>query len=318
MISIHINNTDNDYITFSSIEEIPKEYYKDIVYLNCYNSNIYNIDFIKEMPNLIKLIASNNFIKELPQHDKLEYIDINTNQINIVPYFPNIKQLHIHFNNINKFPYLSTLEILDISNNFLIELQVPYNIIKLYCNDNNITKLSFNKLSFKHIIEDRLTELNISYNKITNINFIFNFKNIQSFLYNNNIIDFIPPYIERYIMIKLYSYQYNYYNNSHHISTDIIKRILDVMNINSTNDIHINNINNIINKLNPNAKKLVELYYNYDYVHKKMLITFKEFFITICYLYYNDQLIEKLNKLYENIPLCKCTSCLILDIISIL
>ena len=61
MITINIP----EVIHFSSIEEIPKEYYNSIVYLNCYNCNINNIDFIKEMPNLIKLIASNNYIKDL-------------------------------------------------------------------------------------------------------------------------------------------------------------------------------------------------------------------------------------------------------------
>ncbi len=312
MITINIP----EVIHFSSIEEIPKEYYNSIVYLNCYNCNINNIDFIKDMPNLIKLIASNNYIKDLPYHDKLEYVDINTNQISVIPEFPNIKELYIFANNIINFPYLSTLEILDISNNFLKELKVPYNIIKLYCNYNNITKLVF----IKNTMDDRLVELNISNNQIANINFIFNFKKIQSFIYDNNNIDYIPPYIERYIMIKLYNYKYQYYNNYHPLSIDEMKSILSIMDIN-----YKPTYIDIIDKLNPNAQKLIKLYSDYDFVHKKMLITFQEVFDAICsyYIYcYSsnniDNLIDKLNKLYSNNPSCKCTSCLIIDIISIL
>ena len=116
-------------------------------------------------------------------------------------------------------------------------------------------------------------------------------------------------------MIKIYNHEYNYYKNYHPISKDIMKNILYIINIKSSNI----DINNIINKLNPNAQKLIQLYSDYDFIHKKMLITFKEFIHAIFSNIYNDDdLIEKINKLYENNPVCKCTSCLIIDIISIL
>ena len=153
---------------YSNFEEIDKSLYDNIIYINCHNHKLNNINFITLLPNLIKLIASQNNLIDIPNHDNLEYLDINTNKLNKLGKYPKLIQLFAFRNFINSLIISDKMEEIDISNNLL-------NYV--YINKRN-----------------NLRKFIVSYNKLTDINKLYLMKKLNYIdFYENPII--LPEFI---------------------------------------------------------------------------------------------------------------------------
>lgn len=174
---------DNNRFEFKTFYEIPIEYYSLIKTIKCNNYNLYNIDFIANFPNLIKLNASNNKIKFIPFICKLEELDIYNNQLEELPPLLNLKKLYAFNNNLSIIPEFPNLEIMDVSNNKIINIVCGKYITHLYISYNNISNIKFKGNLVKDI------ECNSNY--LTNLKFTKDLKNLYKFKYDNNPIELI-------------------------------------------------------------------------------------------------------------------------------
>ncbi len=168
-VHLMINNVlnINEYSTF---EEIDKSFYDNIIYINCHNHKLNNINFITLLPNLIKLVASKNNLTDIPNHDNLEYLDINTNKLNKLGHYPKLIKLFAFRNFINSLIISDKMEEIDISNNLLHYVHINKR--------NNLKKLI------------------VSYNKLTDINKLYLMKKLEYIdFYENPII--LPEFITK-------------------------------------------------------------------------------------------------------------------------
>ena len=177
---------DNNRFNYKNFYEIPIEYYNQIKVIKCNNNNLYNIDFIANFPNLIKLNASNNRIKYIPFISKLEELDIYNNQLEELPPLLNLKKLYAFNNNLSTIPEFPNLEIMDVSNNKIINLVCGKNITHLYISYNNISTIKFKG----NLVKD----IECNSNSLTNFVFAKKLNNLQRIKYDNNPIELIYNY----------------------------------------------------------------------------------------------------------------------------
>ncbi len=149
-IKIKVNNV--IYIDdYESLYEIDEEFYNNVIYINCHNHKLTNVEFINRFPNLKTLIASNNLLTYVPDHANLEVLDVNTNKIRQLGYFPKLLKLYAF-------------------NNLMTSYNVPFSVFQLDLSNNKITHLNFNRKQIFSLF-------NINYN------------NIKSDKKYNNLID---------------------------------------------------------------------------------------------------------------------------------
>ncbi len=167
-------------------------------HLDLSNNQISNISALKNFTSLTTLYLSNNKIddlKPLSNLTELRYLEMNQNQINNLEFIRNmikLKWLYLNENqieNISILKNLTNLMSLKLSKNKIIFLpnRLFENFVHLIRLD-----LSFNSIkridSFGAFLEKKLTVLDLSYNKIEDINFLFNFTAINELNMNNNLI----------------------------------------------------------------------------------------------------------------------------------
>ncbi len=114
---------------YNNINEIEPYLYNDVIYINCHNHKLTNIEFITRFPNLKTLIASNNFLTCIPDHKNIQILDINTNKIRILGYYPKLIKLYAFNNLITSYNVPEMVFELDISNNRLTHLNFRINQI---------------------------------------------------------------------------------------------------------------------------------------------------------------------------------------------
>ena len=128
---------------FESIDNIDPNLYNDVIYINCHGHKLTNVEFIIRFPNLKTLIASNNSLSYVPNHNKLEILDINTNKIRQLGLYPKLLKLYAFNNLITKYNVPITVYELDISNNRLVKLN--YNKKQLF----TLFNIKYNNLNSK-------------------------------------------------------------------------------------------------------------------------------------------------------------------------
>jgi hypothetical protein len=130
------------YDDYESFEEVDAEFYNNVIYINCNNHKLTNIEFINRFPNLKTLIASNNFLTHIPDHQNLEVLDVNTNKIRQLGYYPKLLKI---------FAF----------NNILTYYNVPFSVYQLDLSNNRLKYLNFNKKQIFSLF-------NIEYNNFKN------------------------------------------------------------------------------------------------------------------------------------------------------
>ncbi len=142
---------------YENIEDIDRLHYNNIIYINCHDHKLLDVDFINYFPNLKVLIASNNLLTEIPSHNKLEILDVNTNKIKKLGFFPKLLKLYAFNNLITQYNVPLSLFELDISNNRLIKLNYnKHQIFSLFC-------IKYNRFTDKK--PDKI--INTSYNQLS-------------------------------------------------------------------------------------------------------------------------------------------------------
>ncbi len=122
---IHIYSNNTLYMhDYNTIDEVNEFDYENVIYINCHNHKLSNVDFINKFPNLQRLIASNNYLTHIPDHNNIEILDINTNKIIRLGYYPKLIKLYAFNNLIKHYSIPITVIELDISNNKLTRLNV--------------------------------------------------------------------------------------------------------------------------------------------------------------------------------------------------
>ncbi len=114
------------YDEYESVDEVEEEFYKNVIYINCNNHKLTNIEFINRFPNLKTLIASNNLLTYVPDHANIEVLDVNTNKIRQLGYFPKLLKLYAF-------------------NNIMTDYNVPFSVYQLDLSNNRLKYLNFNK-----------------------------------------------------------------------------------------------------------------------------------------------------------------------------
>jgi hypothetical protein len=145
---------------YENIEDIDILHYNNVVYINCHDHKLLNVDFINYFPNLKVLIASNNLLNEIPSHNNLEILDINTNKVKKLGNYPKILKLYAFNNLLTQYNVPLTLFELDLSNNKLIKLN--YNRKQIFL----LFNINYNKLDENEtdtIIDNHYNKLSIIY-----------------------------------------------------------------------------------------------------------------------------------------------------------
>ena len=160
-----INNT-----KYTTQDILNNEQLKEITKLDCSNRHIFSTKGIELMPNLQKLLISDNYVSKIDVRNNLNLtnLDVHFNNLTGIDVRNNLNltNLDVHYNNLTE---------IDVSNNTdLTELAVSYNNLTEIDVSNN-TKLTNLKVSSNNLTEidvsnnTDLTELAVSYNKLTEI-----------------------------------------------------------------------------------------------------------------------------------------------------
>ncbi len=129
---IKFMNSDTNIIIsgeYTNINEVEPYLYKDVIYINCHDHKLTSVEFITRFPNLKTLIASNNFLTSIPDHNKIQILDVNTNKLRQLGYYPKLIKLYAFNNLITNYNVPNMLFELDISNNRLSNLNFNKNQI---------------------------------------------------------------------------------------------------------------------------------------------------------------------------------------------
>ena len=303
-LSIVLNdNTTNIYTNFI---DIPKDIYTSIISLKCNDCNLDNIDFISNLPNLIKLNASSNNIKTIPLMDKLIELEIYNNKLEKIPYLTNLKILYAFKNNLMHLPILPSLVTLDVSNNNLSKIILDRRIEKVFVGYNNLSSLILNGNNAK-IIE-------CNNNLLSNIDFIFGLNKLEILKYEENPIKNLPSYIRR----SLPGYIIN--TNSKHILDRLaIDKILNIINSNITTYTYDKIKKDILyyKLLSPEAINKLKKYTEQKYIEPIIRLTYLEFFMIYWdTIIFNNKLKELNQSIIKNNN-CECVSCLFKNLIEI-
>ncbi|OUM66979.1 hypothetical protein PIROE2DRAFT_5721 [Piromyces sp. E2] len=151
-------------------------------------------EFIFNMPNLTKLIISDQYEFNLPnitedtiKTSKIEYLNLSKNSFTEIPnsfgYFTNLKYLNLNKNNLSDlFSSIGNLK----------------NLAELYINDNSITVIPDSLMSIKN-----LKILSITDNNITSLpQNIGNLVKLETLNLSSNMIEEIPSSIKELMNLK--------------------------------------------------------------------------------------------------------------------
>ena len=319
------------YLKCNKIKTLPIKIKKltNLEVLNINSNDIRKIPI--EIGNLTKLIClelSANKITNIPSEignlTKITYLNLGHNNIDKIPLqIKNLKNLsNFYMNSCKVFNIpdelcnLTNLQILQLSGNIIVT--VPNNIGKLinlkglYLDCNYVKKIP-NEI--ENLIN--LEYLYINYNNISEfpIN-VINLRRLREFKFLNNLFDFIPLQVHRFI--RLMTINYNnlpLYNDDQNIHDTTIQKSIKNSIINITSKkIEINEdqiISQILDDsiLTSKTKKILIEYSNDNDFHSVLLITFKELlmfvWISIEENEYKDDIKEILNTEILDAQ-CKC------------
>ena len=178
---------DNLDIETSDIKGI--SIFSELVSLNLSNNKIDNIEELSKLSKISSLNIENNNITDLTPLKNLENLYIlNASNNKNIKGFENIKSLaQLEINNCN-------IENIDISNQKIIYLDVSNNNLKSISLNNNIEVLLMKNTGIEHINDlkniKEIGFLNLSENKITNLDGIEKISIDEIDLSNNNIQDY--------------------------------------------------------------------------------------------------------------------------------
>ena len=262
---------DNNKINFLSFTNKSGNKFEFLMYLSANENRIQNVEGINNLINLEYLSLSVNEIREISikKLNKLKYLQLKSNLLeNFIVSKNNqlLQYIDVSFNNINSFTILgecNALKNLILDNNKLSDINYSENKnISQYNNNNNNIK------KFKN-----LELLDISFNLISDIKFLFIFKNVQkiNLAFNNidNIIELLSmlnnfPQLTEINLIEN-EFNKNIYNTEI-LSNNIFVNISDYLNSPDVNNMNkkqlisyrsciLININNILCLDNINVSK---------------------------------------------------------------
>ncbi len=262
--------------------------FKNIYKLNLYNNNIPEIKGLDNLVNLQILYLCGNQITEIKGLDNLinlQELVLSTNQITEIKGLNNLvnlqnlvlvdnkiteikgldnlvklKYVYLDYNQITeikKLDNLVNLLQLRLENNKIPEIKGLCNLVnlqQLQLENNKITEIK----NFDNLI--KLKKLDLCNNQITELPLnLCNFRNIDYFNYNNNLIKYIHLSVQRWLKriktknIILKVLQDEFYNKTYQYFIDKIHYLLNVL-VSHDDDIDLQNfnsdqINNIITSL---------------------------------------------------------------------
>jgi Leucine-rich repeat (LRR) protein len=309
-----IKTIDSDeFIIYNNFGEIPEDDLEFIWYLSCRDENMTDIDFIMNIPNLKELDASYNSITTMPIHKSLEIVNIKNNKIDILPTLISAIDIDISFNKVKLLYGLPNIKKLNISNNLLTSIVLEPSLIELNCSYNNINKFSCNNKYYC------IEKIDCSFNRITNINFIFILDFLVEIIYNNNLITYMAPHVKRILSPDDNN---KYYKKSRHSIT--MMEQLKIHSILLKPPIDFNTVKKEITEnqyLTDIAKDQMLYYSQFDEPNYKMYITYQELLCCVWAIiknnYYNNyytQYISNLNYIYKAPHICKCKSCQLINL----
>ena len=310
MIIMLVKTIDSDcYKSYNTFNDIPIDDLEYIWYLSCNNSNYTNIDFIINIPNLMELDASENKITNIPSHNSIQILDIHNNELVELPTLESAININASYNKISIIKDLNKIKTLNISNNLLQNIHLEPSLINLNCSYNNINKIIYD-IKWDYNLEI----IDCSYNRLNNINFMFILDNLHKIIYNNNMITYMAPHVNRIL------------NDTNHI----YKKRRHSININQQFKIHnillkppmeYDKVMNEINKcvyLEYNAKQQLIYYCDFDEPNYKIYITFKELLCSLWAIIkthnYYYRFITNLNYIYKQPLPCRCQSCQLINL----
>lgn len=313
-MSLQIKTIDSEeFISYDIFSDIPIDDYEYIWFLSCKNSNYDNIDFIKFLPNLKDLDASYNNIMVMPFHESLENVNIRNNKLDRLPTLPYVINLDASYNMIKMINHFPRIKKLNISNNLLCSLTIEPNMIELDCSYNIITNIICDSADIYY----KLEKLNIKYNKLNNINFIYLLNNLISYDYSNNIITYTAPHIKRLHDTTIYKKRRHSINRKYRFK---------IHNILLKKPLHIDQVIYLI-KNNPylteEAKKQMIYYSDFDEPNYKIPINYKELLCSVWAIIKQKEKTDsplhikfllKLNEIYIKPHICRCQSCQLINL----
>ncbi len=229
-------------------------------------NQITEIKGLNNLVNLQNLVLVDNKITEIKGLDnlvKLKYVYLDYNQITEIKGLDNLVNLHkLYLSNnqiteIKKLDNLVNLLQLRLENNKIPEIKGLCNLVnlqQLQLENNKITEIK----NFDNLI--KLKKLDLCNNQITELPLnLCNFRNIDYFNYNNNLIKYIHLSVQRWLKriktknIILKVLQDEFYNKTYQYFIDKIHYLLNVL-VSHDDDIDLQNfnsdqINNIITSL---------------------------------------------------------------------
>jgi len=308
--SLEAEDTGKAYNTFEEIQQLKD--YNDIVYIRCSYNKLTVLP--PTLPDsLQKLYCSSNKLTELPPilPPSLQILWCAYNKLTeLPPILPDsLQKLFCPHNKLTELPPTlpDSLQILNCSNNKLTKLPptLPDSLQELVCSHNNLTELpptlpnslqilycSYNKLTEMPLtLPNSLQELYCSDNKLTELpTNLHEYRNLTSFDYSGNEIEYIPPHITRFLnrlsghigndAAKLYGDGQNVHN--HQIQESIRNSIYAVMKDKpsiTTDEMISELVASIV--LTEKTKRLLIEYCEDNSVHSVIGITFKELLLTV-------------------------------------
>jgi hypothetical protein len=304
-----------EFISYDKITDIPTHDYEYIWYLSCRNGKYTDIDFIKLFPNLKDLDASYNNISVMPYHELLENVEIRNNKLSRLPTLPCVINMDASYNKITMINHYPMIKKLDISNNLLCSLTIEPTMILLNCSYNSLTNIFCNSVNSIYMLE----KLDIKYNMINNINFIYVLNNLTSYDYSNNNITYIAPHIKRLCNSEgeIYKKRRHSINRVQRfkIHNILLKKPLDIKVV-----IYMIKNNTF---LTDEAKKQMIYYCDFDEPNYKIPINYKELLCSVWAIIKKTEktdspshikLLLKLNYIYMKPHTCRCQSCQLINL----
>ncbi len=301
---------------YKSIDEIRKELLECAWFVDCSDNNLENINFIKNFPYLKDLVASNNFIKEFPDHDYIQNLTIANNSLYMLPKLPDALTIDASNNRINIIDKYFKIQYLDISWNKLNKIILYPSLIKAYLSNNNIDLID---ISYDY--NYNIKTLNCDNNLIKDINFIFFLKKLIKFSFKKNCVNFIPQHIYR-LLLKIDRKPIIIHKTIHNIRKKNLEKIHTVMIIKylpielCLKEIHESNFLTDICK-----NKLIH-YSQFELIDHNIYIMFRELLAAVWTIIRRNklhiQMKFKLNTLYKDISKCECLSCNLVKLVSCL
>ncbi|WDV46873.1 hypothetical protein PV797_04035 [Clostridiaceae bacterium M8S5] len=187
-----LNLSTNNISSLKALEKISQGEFNNLENLNLENNNISNAKYLSVFTNLKSLNLENNKVTDLSNFDdmNLEYLNLSVNGVQDLSKLKKtdtLKAIKLSFNKIKDITPLKNLEV--------AYLYLDYNEIKRVDTlpMKNLKCLAINNNQIEYINEELFKDkemglINISYNKIKNIDFISKLKYIQLIYVEHNQI----------------------------------------------------------------------------------------------------------------------------------